>query len=491
MLSTGAGTGNSRRARRRYPARARVRRARAPAAGVARRRQDRRRGQALRRLGAAPERASWRASSTDEIKPLPEEERERAQPTLAFARVIQRAVNHVLGAGKAQASGAERAGRDVLRARVARRRPSSRRRASRGSTSSATSRTASPSCCRRRRPASAPATARAGGDDEDDEAPADPLAAYAVNLNERARAGEIDPLIGRGAAGRAGAARAGAAAQEQPAVRRRRRAWARPPSSRGWPAASSWARRRPRWQGATIYALDMGALVAGTRYRGDFEERFKAVIEGAAGEAERDRLHRRAAHDRRRGRGVGRRDGRVEPDQAGAGQRASCAASARRRTRSTAATSRRTARWRAASSPSRSTSRRIDDTIKVLRRAAAALRGVPRRHLHRRGAARGRRAVGALPQRPPAARQGDRPHRRGGRRAKLKARRKQREDRDKPTPRRVTPRTSRRWSRRWRASRRGGSRPTIASGCRTSRPSSAARSSARTRRSSGSRRRSR
>jgi ATP-dependent Clp protease ATP-binding subunit ClpA len=34
-------------------------------------------------------------------------------------------------------------------------------------------------------------------DEEGEEAPADPLAAFAVNLNERARAGEIDPLIGR------------------------------------------------------------------------------------------------------------------------------------------------------------------------------------------------------------------------------------------------------------------------------------------------------
>ena len=31
-------------------------------------------------------------------------------------------------------------------------------------------------------------------------------------------------------------------------------------------------------QGATIYSLDMGALLAGTRYRGDFEERLKAVM---------------------------------------------------------------------------------------------------------------------------------------------------------------------------------------------------------------------
>ena len=31
-------------------------------------------------------------------------------------------------------------------------------------------------------------------------------------------------------------------------------------------------------KGSTIYALDMGSLLAGTRYRGDFEERLKQVI---------------------------------------------------------------------------------------------------------------------------------------------------------------------------------------------------------------------
>jgi ATP-dependent Clp protease ATP-binding subunit ClpA len=35
-------------------------------------------------------------------------------------------------------------------------------------------------------------------------------------------------------------------------------------------------------KGATIYALDMGSMVAGTRYRGDFEERFKAVLKALA-----------------------------------------------------------------------------------------------------------------------------------------------------------------------------------------------------------------
>src|SRR5580765_8094830 len=40
-----------------------------------------------------------------EVKPLPEDQRERAQPTLGFARVVQRAVNHVIGAGKSEANG--------------------------------------------------------------------------------------------------------------------------------------------------------------------------------------------------------------------------------------------------------------------------------------------------------------------------------------------------------------------------------------------------
>src|SRR6516225_2862367 len=42
---------------------------------------------------------------SNDLRPLPEGERERAQPTLGFARVVQRAVNHVLGAGKSEANG--------------------------------------------------------------------------------------------------------------------------------------------------------------------------------------------------------------------------------------------------------------------------------------------------------------------------------------------------------------------------------------------------
>ena len=72
---------------------------------------------------------------------------------------------------------------------------------------------------------------------------------------------------------------------------------------------------------AVIYSLDMGALLAGTRYRGDFEERLKSVVN----ELEKlpdailfiDEIHTVIGA----GATSRRRDGRVEPAQAGAVQR--------------------------------------------------------------------------------------------------------------------------------------------------------------------------
>jgi len=212
------------------------------------------------------------------LTPLPEEQRERAQPTLAFARVVQRAVNHVLGAGKAQASGA-----NVLVALFSE--PESHAVAflkeegvNRLDVVSYISHGIS-----KLLPAK---TGKAGGegpghdhddDDDDGEGPTDPLAAFAVNLNERARAGDIDPLVGRG-----------------PQIERALHVLARRrknnPLFVGDPGVGKTAIVEGLAQrielgeapaalaGATIYALDMGALVAGTRYRGDFEERFKAVM---------------------------------------------------------------------------------------------------------------------------------------------------------------------------------------------------------------------
>jgi len=103
------------------------------------------------------------------------------------------------------------------------------------------------------------------------------LAAYCVDLNEKAKAGKIDPLIGR-------------AAELERAVQILCRRSKNNPLLVGDPGvgktaiAEGLARRIVEHDvpavlnNAVIYALDMGALLAGTRYRGDFEERLKAVV---------------------------------------------------------------------------------------------------------------------------------------------------------------------------------------------------------------------
>jgi ATP-dependent Clp protease ATP-binding subunit ClpA len=214
-----------------------------------------------------------------EIKPLPEDQRDRAQPTLGFARVVQRAVNHVIGAGKSEANGP-----NALVALYSE--PDSHAVAflkeegiTRLDVVSYISHGIS-----KLLPAKSPNNGGQGSrrqqpsqEDEGEEAPADPLAAYAVNLNERARAGEIDPLIGR--------SREVERALHVLARRRKNNPLFVGDAGVGKTAIVEGLARRIELgeapeaiRGAEIYALDMGAMVAGTRYRGDFEERFKAVI---------------------------------------------------------------------------------------------------------------------------------------------------------------------------------------------------------------------
>ncbi len=105
----------------------------------------------------------------------------------------------------------------------------------------------------------------------------DPLKAFAVNLNEEAKEGRIDPLVGRG----------DEVMRTIHVLSRRRK---NNPlligdAGVGKTAIVEGLAKRivegdvpEPMKAAVVFALDMGALIAGTRYRGDFENRLKAVL---------------------------------------------------------------------------------------------------------------------------------------------------------------------------------------------------------------------
>ncbi len=103
------------------------------------------------------------------------------------------------------------------------------------------------------------------------------LDAYCINLNNKAINGKIDPLIGR---------ESEVDRTIQVLCRRSKNnpLYVGDPGVGKTAIAEGLARRITEGavpdvlKNATIYALDMGSLLAGTRYRGDFEERIKAVL---------------------------------------------------------------------------------------------------------------------------------------------------------------------------------------------------------------------
>ncbi len=119
------------------------------------------------------------------------------------------------------------------------------------------------------------------GESEREEKPGrrnqDALSTYCVNLNKKATAGKIDPLIGR-------------ESEIERTIQILCRRTKNNPLYVGDPGvgktaiAEGLAKRIVEGdvpevlQKSTIFSLDMGALLAGTRYRGDFEERLKAVV---------------------------------------------------------------------------------------------------------------------------------------------------------------------------------------------------------------------
>jgi ATP-dependent Clp protease ATP-binding subunit ClpA len=115
------------------------------------------------------------------------------------------------------------------------------------------------------------------GDEEPAEPADDPLAAYTVNFVEKAAAGRIDPLIGRHA-------------EVERAIQVLARRRKNNPIFVGEPGVGKTAIvegiAKAIFEGSVpsvlqdhvIYSLDMGALLAGTKFRGQFEERLKGVI---------------------------------------------------------------------------------------------------------------------------------------------------------------------------------------------------------------------
>ncbi|NOU07988.1 MAG: AAA family ATPase, partial [Hyphomicrobiaceae bacterium] len=215
-----------------------------------------------------------------ELEALVREGSTDAQPTTGFQRVIHRAVVHVQSSGREEVTGAnvlvaifaERESHaafflqeqemtrfdavQYISHGIAKRPGMSEPRVARGSEEE-----------------SAPQEPR----EEKKSGQQDALSTYCVNLNKKANDGKIDPLIGR----------------EQEVMRtiqvlcRRQK---NNPLLVGDPGvgktaiAEGLARKIVRGEvpevllGSTIFSLDMGSLLAGTRYRGDFEERLKAVM---------------------------------------------------------------------------------------------------------------------------------------------------------------------------------------------------------------------
>ncbi len=206
-----------------------------------------------------------------------------AVPTAAFQRVIQRAAIHVQSSGRSEVTGA-----NVLVAIFAERESNAAyflqeqdmtrydavnfiahgvaKDPNFGETRPVTGTQSEPE-------AEQPARA----DKPESEAKDSALAKYCVDLNAKARKGDVDPLIGRDAE---------VERCIQVLCRRRKNN----PLLVGDPGVGKTAiaegLARKIVQGetpdvlrrSTIYSLDMGALLAGTRYRGDFEERLKAVV---------------------------------------------------------------------------------------------------------------------------------------------------------------------------------------------------------------------
>jgi ATP-dependent Clp protease ATP-binding subunit ClpA len=213
-------------------------------------------------------------------------DREDSKPTAGFQRVIQRAVIHVQSSGREEVTGA-----NVLVAIFAERESHAAfflqeqdmtRYDAVNYISHGIAKRAGLSETRPARGVDQDQQHGGNGDGDDREMPkkkgeADALDAYCVNLNKKAGEGRIDPLIGR---------EMEVKRTIQILCRRQKNnpLFVGDPGVGKTAIAEGLARKIVKGEvpavlaDCTVYQLDMGALLAGTRYRGDFEERLKAVI---------------------------------------------------------------------------------------------------------------------------------------------------------------------------------------------------------------------
>lgn len=203
------------------------------------------------------------------LLPVPDGGRE-TQPTLGFQRVLQRAVFHVQSSGKREVNGAnvlvaifsEQESQAVYLLKL--------QSISRLDVVNYLSHGAQPEEESRDSDA---------GEQEStpDAAPDSALANYTVNLNEMAKKGKLDPLVGR-------------EHEIERAIQVLCRRRKNNPVLVGEPGVGKTAiaeglawliveKKVPEAiADAVVYSLDIGSLLAGTKYRGDFEKRFKALI---------------------------------------------------------------------------------------------------------------------------------------------------------------------------------------------------------------------
>jgi ATP-dependent Clp protease ATP-binding subunit ClpA len=215
----------------------------------------------------------------DETTPLiPAHDNEReTQPTLGFQRVLQRAVFHVQSSGKKEVTGAH-----VLVAMFSEQESQAvyflkKQNIARIDVVNFISHGITKGQEEAGEQPQAGSEQQEEGEQGSEGTASNPLDSFAANLNQLARDGRIDPLVGRGEEIERTA---------QILCRRRKNN----PLLVGEPGVGKTAIAEglaklivegnvpePLAE-STVYALDLGALLAGTKYRGDFEKRFKALL---------------------------------------------------------------------------------------------------------------------------------------------------------------------------------------------------------------------